>query len=450
MKYRLAALIIFFSLVLTSCSLAEDITPPPGYQSPTSVPTLAQASQTPQPASTREHATPTAITDTPAVTQSTSLTADISATPGTSLGNITGDLVNASGGGIPEGQKVTLVGYDKDQSGSYQKVMQVEEAVNADGSYHFKGVEVPLGRAFLLVTSLEGVEFQSAPLLISTETTDYSLPIIIYDKTDNLDILTFSQVHVIFGLPSQNSIQVTELFVVANPGKQVVLVPSDGTTIPFIHIPETASGLKYQLSQSSAELINVTGGFGLLPGTDKQYGFVANFSMPYTKNLEFDQAFSLPVSSLTVFVPQGMRLRSELVTEAGLQTMQSQIFQLYQATTMAAGSSLSLKISGHPGDTSGFKLDRQTIVIIGISVVGLFLVGAGISLYLYDRARFKKENGENEENEEKTEKDSLGEDRDNIMDAIIALDDQYKAGEIPQKAYEERRIGLKDRLKESL
>jgi hypothetical protein len=54
---------------------------------------------------------------------------------------------------------------------------------------------------------------------------------------------------------------------------------------------------------------------------------------------------------------------------------------------------------------------------------------------------------ETEVNPEDLQEDAIGEDRDSIMDAMIALDDQYKAGEIPKEAYENRRSELKDRLK---
>jgi uncharacterized membrane protein YcjF (UPF0283 family) len=113
---------------------------------------------------------------------------------------------------------------------------------------------------------------------------------------------------------------------------------------------------------------------------------------------------------------------------------------------MAAGSSLSLALSGKPGASTGFNFDRQTIVLICIGVVGILLIGAGIYLYMRDRTRLLKK--EQEEQNGKIEEDALGEDRDNIMDAMIALDDQYKAGEIPKEAYEKRRMELKERLKE--
>ena len=443
MKYRLTAFIIFFSLALASCSLAEDITPPPGYQAPTSAPTVAPTSQTPQATWTTEPATVTAEAS-PASTQSTTPSADVIATPGASLGNITSSLVNGSGGGIPEGQKVTLEGFDKDQTGNYQKVMELTAPVDPNGSYSFKGVDVPQERAFIISTSWGGVEYQSDPIIVSDATTDFSIPLTIYEKTDDLNILSFNQVHLIFDLSSQDVLQVTELFIVTNPGKQVVVVPSDGTTIPFINIPKNAGSVQFQLSQGSAQLLNATGGFAMVPGVDKQYGFIAGYTMPYNRSLKFDQPFSMPVSSLTVFIPKGMRLRSDQLIDAGQQDIQAQSYQMYQANNMASGSSLSLTLSGKPGASTGFTLNKQTWVLIGIGVVGVLLIGLGIFLYLRDRARFLKENGANDE---ENEEDALGEDRESIMDAMIALDDQYKAGEIPKEAYEKRRLELKERLK---
>jgi hypothetical protein len=443
MKYRLTALIIFLSLVLVSCSLAEDITPPPGYQSPTTGPTLAAATQTPQPTLTAAPANATAVAS-PVNTQSSTPSAGLAVTPGIPLGNINGSLVNGSGGIIPEGLKVTLEGFDKDSSGSYQKTLEMTVPVDSNGSYSFTRVDTPLERAFLIITSWGGVEYQSDPVIVSDTTTDISIPITIYEKTEGFDALSFNQVHLIFELAPQNIVQVTELFIVANPGKQLVVVSSDGTSIPFIQTPKNAGSVQYQLSQGSAPLLNATGGFGMVPGSDRQYGFIASYTLPYTRSLKFEQNFSMPVSSLTVFIPQGMRLRGEQLTDAGPQDIQGKSYQMYQSNKMAAGSSLSMTLSGKPGSTTGFALTRQTWVLIGICVVGVLLIGLGIYLYLRDRARLLNEA---EVDAEEIEQDALGEDRDSIMDAMITLDDQFKAGEIPREAYEKRRSELKERLK---
>ena len=325
MPVRITILIFITSLALAACSQPDDITPPPGYQSPTSGSTLVTASQTIEPTLTKLPATALAG-PTPAGMQSPTPFDTKITTSGLSLSDINGSLTNGSGGSIPDGQKVTLIGLDKDQTGNYQKAIEMDALVNPDGSYSFKGVDTPLDRAFLIVTSLGGVEYQSDPVIVSASTVKITVPITVYEKTVDLNTLALNQVHLIFDLSTQNVVKVTELFIVTNLGKQVVYVPSDGKTIPFINTPVDSSNVQFQLSQGSAQLLNATGGFALLPGAEKQYGFIASYSMPYGKNLKFDQPFSMPVTSLTVFVPQGVRLRGEQLTDAGPQTIQSQIY----------------------------------------------------------------------------------------------------------------------------
>ena len=450
MKFRLIALVLILSLVPFSYALAEGFTPLPGYKSPRFAPVLV--ANTPTAVSTSAVEPPTATSEvTPASSQSTTPLADGTIVPATNLGNITGKVTNGSGGGIPGGLNVTLVGLDKDKTGSYQKVLEQQAPVNQDGSYNFAGVQVSLNRAFLIIASYGNVEYQSDPVIVKDSTANYSIPITIYDTTNDFKELTVDQVHIKFDYSSQSVLQVSELYIVTNPGKQVLVVSSTGTTIPFLQTPVGASNVQYQLAQGSAQLLNATDGFALLPGTDKQYGFQVSFNMPYGRSLKYEQLFNLPVSSLTVFIPQGMRLMGEQLTAAGSQTIQSQTYLMYQSNKMAAGSSLSLTLSGKLGASTGFKFDRQTIVLIGAGIVGILLIGVGIYLYLRDRARLLKEEQADQEEQDgqdgQVEKDALGEDRDNIMDAMIALDDQYKAGEIPKEAYEARRMELKERLK---
>ena len=91
-------------------------------------------------------------------------------------------------------------------------------------------------------------------------------------------------------------------------------------------------------------------------------------------------------------------------------------------------------------------LDQHTILIIGVGVLGVVLIALGIFLFLRDR-KLRKLEEEFENNEQDGNEDALGDDRESLMDAIIALDDQYKAGDISKAAYEKRRGELKDRLK---
>jgi hypothetical protein len=77
------------------------------------------------------------------------------------------------------------------------------------------------------------------------------------------------------------------------------------------------------------------------------------------------------------------------------------------------------------------------------------LIFAGLWLYRQNRSQSQDDLDAGQEIEGiVTER--LPDDPDTIMDAIIALDDLHKSGEIPQEAYLERRAELKEQLKELL
>ena len=71
------------------------------------------------------------------------------------------------------------------------------------------------------------------------------------------------------------------------------------------------------------------------------------------------------------------------------------------------------------------------------------LILAGVWMFLRDRGKVDDDNfEETEEDEDEFET------AEEVMDAIIALDDLYRAKKIPEEAYQTRREELKERLKE--
>jgi hypothetical protein len=478
MKFRSTILVIFLALALAACSLAEDITPPAGYASPTSAPATVPATQTPEPPVTAtptttsesvakttgsapagtESTTPSANTNSteqtlepvatttgsaPAGTDSTTPTADLSPTAQANVVVIGGTVTLSSGAAIPSGTNATLIVYNTTTGQNTQTLMT---PILPDGKYEFINIPANNSTIFMVTVDYSSVTYNSVPAQFNGTSSLFDMPITLYDTTDDLSILTITQSHLQFDFSTAGQVKIMVLYVISNPGSKTVIVPTDGTSVPFIKIPEGAASVNYQQAQSSSPLMHAINGFALLPGTDKQYGIITTFTLPYTNHLVFTQPFTLPVSSATIIVPEGVIVRSSQLTDSGTQSSTSTTYHLYQASSLASGSSLTMTISGMPGDKTGFVLDQHTWLIIGVSALGLILIGLGIFLFLRDRKQRKLEEefeGDGEEGEE----DALGDDRDSIMDAIIALDDQYRAGDILKEAYEKRREELKDRLK---
>ena len=451
MKFRLTILVVLLALALAGCSLAEDITTPPGYASPTSVPTIVPATQTPKPPSapaptpTSESVASTAET-TPAATDSTTPSAEVNPTAQADVVVIDGTVTLASGAAIPNGTIATLLLYN---TTSGQVAQTLTTPILPDGKYEFTNIPADTTTVYLVTVDYNGVTYNSVPASFDGTLFLFDLPITIYETTDDLNVLTITQTHLQFDFSTAGQVQVMVLYVIINSGGNSVIVPSDGTSIPFIQIPEGAASVQYQLAQSSSPLLNAANGFALLPGADLQYGIIATFTLPYTNRLVFAQPFSLPVSSATIIVPEGVKVRSDQLTDGGTQASSGTpvtTYHLYQASSLASGSTLTLTISGMPGDKAGFVLDQRTWLMIGVGAVGLILIGLGVFLFLRDR-KLRKLEEEFEGDDVEGDEDALGDDRESIMDAIIALDDQNKAGDISKEAYEKRRDELKDRLK---
>ncbi|MCX6038705.1 MAG: hypothetical protein NTW99_12620 [Chloroflexi bacterium] len=448
MKFRLTILVFLLSLALAACSLAEDITPPASYSSPTSVPTIVPATQTPAPPSA---ATPTptsesvatAAESTPAATDSTTPSAEVSPTAQADVVVIDGTVTLASGASIPDGTIATLLVYNTTAG---QIAQTLTTRILPDGKYEFTNIPADTTTAYWVTVEYSSVTYESVPVQFDGTLFLFDMPITVYDTTDDLNVLTITQSHLQFDFSTAGQVQIMALYVISNPGGKSVVVSSDGTSVPFIQIPEGAESVNYQLAQSSSPLLTAANGFALLPGANMQYGIITTFTLPYTSRLVFTQPFSLPVSSATIIVPEGVKVRSDQLTDGGTQASTDTTYHLYQASSLASGSTLTLTISGMPGDAAGFVLDQRTWLMIGVGALGLILIGLGVFLFLRDR-KLRKLEEEFEGADKEGDEDALGDDRENIMDAIIALDDQYKAGDISKEAYEKRRDELKDRLK---
>ena len=460
MKSRLTILAILLSLVLAACSLAEDITPPPGYSTPTLQSTSVPATQTPEPppsatvtptdeiVATVTDSTPAATDSTPAVTGSLTPSVEGSPTAQSEVVVVGGTVTLASGGSIPAGTNAILLGFDT-TGGQVTQTVTETTPILPDGKYEFTNIPAAANIVFLVTVDYSGVTYDSIPVKFDGTTFQYDMPITVYDTTEDLNVLTITQAHLQFDFSTTGKVQVMALYIVNNPGGSAVVVTSDGSTVPFIQIPEGAEGAQYQLTQSSSPLLRATNGFALLPGANLQYEIITTFSLPYTKRLVFIQPFTLPVSSATVIVPEGVKVKSDQLTDAGTQNSTSTpttTYHLYQAGSLASGSALTFTISGMPGDKSGLVLDQRTWLMIGVGALGLVLIALGIFLFLRDR-KLRKMEEEFEDEEEEKDEDALGDDRESIMDAIIALDDQFKSGEILKEVYEKRREELKERLK---
>jgi hypothetical protein len=207
-------------------------------------------------------------------------------------------------------------------------------------------------------------------------------------------------------------------------------------------LPEGATNVGLEISQDSAPLLPTENGEFAIPPSDQYYSLIAFFSLPYDKSLELKQPLALPVSSALVIVPEGIKVKSDQLTSEGMQqTQQGFNVQTYSASSLSAGAPLEITLSGKV--KSATSADNQQTLLIGAGAFGVVLILAGVWMFFRDRGKADDDDfGESDSDEDEFET------AEEIMDAIVALDDLHRAKNIPDEAYQKRRAELKERLKE--
>lgn len=409
-------------------------------------------------------AAPAAIAASPAVTEAVAspesgtpvagLTPTADATPapeGSPLveppgGQISGTVANKSGASLASGLKITLRGYDHAaDSGGPKETLTLEGTLAPDGSYQFGNVEFVDGRLFLAELDYKGINYQTPFSSIPTGADQLSLdPITVYDTSEDFSTLNVDQLHMAFDFGTGESLQVFEIFSFTNAGDKAIVIKSDGTQIPFIDLPEGAQNVGFEAGQNTAPFFPTADGLALLP-SETPYSLIAFFSLPYeSKGISILQPMRLKTDSVSVFLPEGIKLKGDGLADQGIQNISGSNFHMYSASALAPDSELSFNISGKPdlsGETGGDSGNNRMALIYGAAALGLALIGLGAWMYWRDRgARLLPEAEPDDEQAE-------FEDPESVMDAIIALDDLYRARKIPETAYQERRAELKAQLR---
>ena len=359
------------------------------------------------------------------------------------FGTVSGSVENKTGEAFPSDLKVILRGYDHgaDPSQGPQEVFTQETEVDAKGSFAFENIEIPLNRIFIAELTYDGMDLQSGFAIVREGDTSVSLPpITLYDKTEDTSQLVIDETRIFFEYGT-DSVQVFEVYTFRNPSDEIIVVSlNEKGQIPFMKPPAGASNIGYEPMQDSEAFQQTANGFAI-PPSENSYGMIAYGSVPKAREFEFSQEFVLPASTVTVFVPEGITMESSQSTDLGVQAIQDFNFQIYELGSVGAGETLKLNLAGTPKDSttaSAAESSNQNL-LIGAGALGVALILAGAWMYLRDRSRAEEEAGEDEENEFENSED--------VIDAIIALDDLHRAKKISEEAYQKRRAELKEVLK---
>lgn len=392
--------------------------------------------------------TPSAANETPGTpAATTSAQGTPAATTVAGVGSISGTIQMAGGGSVPANLSVTLHGYDhgQDQSTGPQEVLTLNGTSASNGTFRFDNVAMPTNRIFLAEVSYGGIKYQSTFGTVTAGTSSVTLtPVKLYESTTDFNTLKFDQIHFYTDFSTQGTVQVLEIYAFTNSTDKAVIISTDGSTIPFIKLPDGAQNTGYQAdqSQNSAQFVAADGGVAAVPNT-KPYSIIAFFNLPYDNKVEIKQPFLINAASAVLLIPDGMKVDGKQLTNLGVQAIQNVNYQELQTASLNAGDTLDFTVSGQPAKTASAAATTTNSttqgLLVGAGALGVVLIAIGGFLFIRDRKRVV----EDEEDDEPEFESS-----DEVLDAILALDDLHRAGKISDEAYNQRRSELKRLLKE--
>jgi mono/diheme cytochrome c family protein len=344
---------------------------------------------------------------------------------------VTGAVTNGTGGAaIPEGLTVNLHGFD-----DFTEAATLSTTVGVAGTFQFENVPYVPGRQFIVAASYQGVIYGSDLLAFDGGQTP-AAAVTIFESTSDPAALRVERMHVFFDFAGGQA-TVGELFLLSNEGDKTI-AQQDAPTVEF-PLPSGATDVTMQGGQEGVDFVRTAEGIALTapirPGPNAAQ-VLLSFHLPYDRELNFEQKILHPVNALNVLLPEvGVKLRGGELQDGGSQDIQGTTYHTFDASGLAAGDTVTFQLSGEPGGAaSGAGAGALTAsnspgIGIGLGAVALVLVGAG--LWWLRRARAAEAEPES---------------REDLLQAVAELDDDFEAGDIGEGEYRRERTGLKAKL----
>lgn len=367
---------------------------------------------------------------------------------------ITGKVINHSEKDLAKDLMVTLHGFSQSI-----EVYTRQTFIDDNGNFIFDDVQINPAWVIFTSTDFNQITYHSDVVSPPTDSSTLDLSIPVYGTTTDLSVLTIDRLHIFLEFISAETLRVVQLYVISNNSPMLLTSAAPGGPIVPFNLPKQASNLKFLDSYLGERYQQMDNGFAdttaVLPG-EGSYQIMFAYDLPFDQKVDIVQTMTLPVQNIDVMASSNdhyhtMRIKGDFLKTTEMREIGGTTYDTYRGERISAGDKLQITIQAGqdnllstrwPVFLSGTLNDMR--VVIGAAFLGLTLVFFGIWLLFRER-RTKQSMIPAREAEQETFMHPEA-----LMDAIIALDDIYKSGDLPEKAYQERRTILKTRLSELL
>ncbi len=346
---------------------------------------------------------------------------------------VKGTVKNANDEAMP-GVPVTLFVYN-----GMQVALEKSTTSGADGAYQFEEIPYQPEQIYIAQAAYGGTTFNSEVVHgTQVQGNEITLPITIFETTSDPSFIKVERLHIFFDFSIPGKVQVAELYILSNTGDKVVVPSSPEQPALRFPLPNGAAGLQFDEGEIGSRYVALDSGFGdLTPVAPGQgtHQVLFSYELPYERKTSVALTMPFDVTAAVVLLPQsGVKLQSKQLSPMGQRNVQDMTFEMFTAGNLKAGSTIEIQLSGKPGAGTANSTGWISLVV-GAVAFGLAMIGTG---YWVLRQRRSVQQDHSDAETPETE--------EGLVDAIIALDDLYQAGKLPEKAYQKRRMELKKRL----
>ncbi|MCP5095906.1 MAG: cytochrome c [Chloroflexi bacterium] len=328
-----------------------------------------------------------------------------------------------------------------------EESMLITTTVETDGTFTFNLTDVPQEWIYLVSAEYAGFRFSSVPSLMDAATPELELPVTVYEQSDNSVGVIIEQVHVILSF-FEESVEVVELYRFGNFANSIFIGETgtpEGGTVQFM-VPAGAENVTFERSLGSmenfapaVEVIPTENGWAdtlpLRPGTGV-LDMLVTYVLPYDDELEIAHPLPYVVDAMTLILPDvGIEVEGGEWELQGQDEFANSQFLSYANMGADDADALSLTLTGtptqiadHQGIIQPVRNESADLIVGGASLA----VAVGAAVYVMKTWR----DGDN----------TTTESPENLLAAIVALDDAYENGNIDVATYEAEREALKASL----
>jgi hypothetical protein len=353
--------------------------------------------------------------------------------PQTQIAPVLGEVMNGTPGGrVPDDLAVTLHLFsDMEETSTYTTTLM------EDHSFRFEEVCLEEGHTVVARVVYEGVTYVSEFATVEQGRETLSLPVTIYETTQDLGEISITQLHLFVNQVSER-IQIGTYLVIGNAGSRTYVgTPAEGASTTWsAQLPEGAENLQFDGAQLEGRFVALDGGFAdtrPIPPGGASVETSFTHEMNFREGMEIRQSFDVPVRAAVLVLPEGdWRLQGAKLTSEGRLDTQMGAALSYTAGPLSANELLSFTIV--PGASGPSRTPEGTStngVVFGIAA----LVMAGVAIAFMWR---------------KPSPGPVPVEMRAQVEAIAALDREFESGRLPEKRYREKRRSLKRRLRQTL